>query len=83
MVAENPAPPSAAVPKEEIAASDLDWYRNVNRSEGDPAAAPRLEPAPKPAEVPAPKPAAAPAPKPAPALPASARQAESTSYSVR
>ena len=87
MVAENPAPPSAAVPKEEIAASDLDWYRNVNRSEGDPAAAPRLEPAPKPAEVPAPKPAAAPAPKPAPkpapARPASARQAESTSYSVQ
>ena len=44
MVAENPAPPSAAVPKEEIAASDLDWYRNVNRSEGDPAAAPGSNP---------------------------------------
>lgn len=86
---ENPEAPPAEVPKGEIAASDLDWYRNVNRSEGDPAVAARLEPAPKPAEPPAPKPVEPPAPKPAPkpepARPASARQAPSGSgtYSVQ
>ncbi|MBN2338457.1 MAG: SPOR domain-containing protein [Acidobacteria bacterium] len=65
-----PGEAPAAGTKEEIAESDLDWYRSVNRREGDPAIAPRLDPAPRPPE---PVPEAAPEPEAAP------RQAAATS----
>jgi cell division protein FtsN len=84
-----PGESAAAGPKEEIAESDLEWYRSVNRREGDPSIAPRLDPAPGPAgkAEPEPKGEAAPrqaAPASPPArLPQARAASEGVTYSVQ